>query len=315
MFAKNSPEAHFDFERWVQHRSTSRYGRLLLGTLIGSTSRRIFPTIVVLLTFTTAIYLYNVLAVSPDGPVFLPELQLPIAPFEISSPILGLLLVFRTDKSYDRFNQGSELSWDITASMRTSIRRLAAFTGTDAHAPAERAAARDLIDAHCMLHGWIMSSYLRAPRATPEHEPSQIVRVALDADGGAADGSADAELDEILAGAAAQQTPHLALAALSLGVSRRLRTLTDQERIALEDSVAAVTADLAKCEKLLRTPSACRARGAHARAPHPRPRDGDVPTGGLRISPVRSPAGVHTLRGALPLDLALAAAVRAGAHV
>ena len=49
-------------------------------------------------------------------------------------------------------------------------------------------------------------------------------------------------------------TPYLANCAISLGMSQRLPSLTDQERIAVDDELDRITSSLAKCEKLLRTP-------------------------------------------------------------
>lgn len=46
-------------------------------------------------------------AVAPS----LPEFALPLTPFELTAPVLGLLLVFRTNTAYERFNVGSDASW------------------------------------------------------------------------------------------------------------------------------------------------------------------------------------------------------------
>lgn len=249
--------ASFDFERWAVHRSSSRYSRLLLG-FFGSTTRRIFPTIFGLTTFSVLVDYYNQLAKQPIAPgaltdlglISLPELQLPITPFELTAPVLGLLLVFRTDTAYDRFNLGSDVAWEITASLRSVMRRLVSWSGSAACADsAERAAALDLVDASAMLHGRLMGQYLRGGAETQESRCSQaaLLRTAL----GVGDG-ADEELDTMAS--EAELTPYLALAALSLGVSRRLPSLSDQERIALDDGLSTVTCALAKCEKLLRTP-------------------------------------------------------------
>ena len=92
--------------------------------------------------------------------------------------------MFRTDKSYDRFNRGSELSWEITAGLRTVARRLASFTARDAYSPAEREAAIELIDAICLTHAWVMNAHLRpAPPSAPSatERGRDILRVALGA--------------------------------------------------------------------------------------------------------------------------------------
>tara|TARA_B110000046_G_C12612156_1_gene241285 strand:+ start:288 stop:500 length:213 start_codon:yes stop_codon:yes gene_type:complete len=62
MFANEKPGSNFDFDRWKVHRSSGRYARVVLGTLFGSTARRIFPTVALLLAFSCAVDYYNVMA-------------------------------------------------------------------------------------------------------------------------------------------------------------------------------------------------------------------------------------------------------------
>jgi len=272
MFAGEEEEygagTSFDFKRWEMHRSSDRYSRLLVGVLFGSTTRRVFPTVVFLVAFSTLVDLYDYAATPlstfpasldmADSGFVLPQLQLPIIPFELTAPILGLLLVFRTDAAYERFNSGSELSWEITASLRSVMRRLVAWTGRDIISETEREAGHDLIDACCILHGWIMSEYLRGeagekqpsllPQENTESSLVALLHASLDVDTGDAGDAAEINL------MGAQMTPSLAMTAIALGAARRLPSLTDQEHIAIDDGFSETTKALAKCEKLLRTP-------------------------------------------------------------
>ena len=54
----NGTPSTFDFERWTQHRSQTRYYRLLLGILLGVTTRRITPVLIALLAFSSAVCVY-----------------------------------------------------------------------------------------------------------------------------------------------------------------------------------------------------------------------------------------------------------------
>ncbi|KOO23569.1 hypothetical protein Ctob_009805 [Chrysochromulina tobinii] len=342
----------FDFDRWDKHKSETRYGRLLLGVIYGSTTRRILPVVAALVIFSFIVDIYNVQAslADPRVPFVFPELQLPITPFELTAPVLGLLLVFRTDSAYERFNLGSDVAWEITSSCRSALRRMSSWTSQ-----ADAEAALDLMKATTMLHGWIMSSYLRAgarrgevdvpvqnggeqavgwvmdftgedvdftgedvgegaivgaPSSwgtmAPSRQPltsavssaaeelvvvdtfgsaqDSATRPAQDGGFGPAQDSAfgsaqdgafgPAQAEELLRTALgvrsadeasggeelsrlARQprlTPYLAISAISLGMSQRLPSLTDQERIAVDDELDRITCSLAKCEKLLRTP-------------------------------------------------------------
>ena len=49
-------------------------------------------------------------------------------------------------------------------------------------------------------------------------------------------------------------TPYLGLTAIILGATKRLPSLTDQERVGLEDELGDVASNLGQCERLLRQP-------------------------------------------------------------
>ena len=114
-------DGSFDFERWGVHRSAGRYGRLLIGILFGVTTRRIGTTVSLLVIFSGLVDTYTTMARASST---LPEVELPLTPFELTAPVLGLLLVFRTNTAYDRFNAGSDASWDVTCRFRSAIRQV-----------------------------------------------------------------------------------------------------------------------------------------------------------------------------------------------
>lgn len=229
----------FDFDRWAQHRSSSRYYRLLLGVLFGVTTRRIAPVLLSLLGFSAAVCIYAQLCLSNPNLV---TVQLPLTPFELTAPALGLLLVFRSDNAYARFKEGSELSWEISSSLRSAMRRLLAWTAAPHVPEAERRAAEEMVRGCSLLHGWIMTEHLRCgDDACPvPGNHNDLLTAALGAD------TAD--------GLPVAPSPYLGIEALSIGASQRLPSLTDQELIAYDESLAAVTSALGKCESFLRTP-------------------------------------------------------------
>ena len=176
----NSNIDSFDFDRWELHRSPNRYFRLLVGLFGGVTTRRILPTVVFLIVWSAGVDYYNTV----EDRYYLPEIELPLTPFELAGPVLGLLLVFRSNTAFERFNVGSDATWEITSRFRSVIRQLLSFTSTvgsssttpdddtttptgrqhpqRAHySPEERIAAYELVDACFILHGWILCDYLR----------------------------------------------------------------------------------------------------------------------------------------------------------
>jgi len=172
MFSNPKDEQNgFDFERWEQHRSPNRYFRLLLGLIYGSTTRRIAPILLALVLWTSAVDFYN----SNESVYGLPEIELPLTPFELAAPVLGLLLVFRSNTAFERFNVGSDASWEITGRFRSIIRQLLSFTApTERFLPEERAAAYELVDACVVLHGWIMCDYLRSSNSNSENKNTRL---------------------------------------------------------------------------------------------------------------------------------------------
>lgn len=83
----------FDFKRWEMHRSSNRYSRMLIGVLFSSTTRRIAPKTLLFVAFSVVVDFYDFIA-NPVGEypstlsstdIFsLPQLQLPIIPFELT---------------------------------------------------------------------------------------------------------------------------------------------------------------------------------------------------------------------------------------
>mmetsp|Transcript_140930 Transcript_140930/g.270427 ORF Transcript_140930/g.270427 Transcript_140930/m.270427 type:complete len:541 (-) Transcript_140930:63-1685(-) len=244
MFNDETESNSFDFYRWSQYRSPSRYGRLLPGILFGITSRRIALTVALLVLFSCLVGSY-----SEQARIFksLPELELPLTPFELSAPVLGLLLVFRTDAAYERFDRGSDATWELTSGMRSMIRQLALFISGPQMPEPEREAGVELIDACCLLHGWLMQSYLRGDLAAGQ--TTAWMRLTL---GEEAQAQFEARLghDE----KSDSLTATAATSALSLALMRRLPSLDVQERIVIDSQLDGITSSLGTCEKLIRTP-------------------------------------------------------------
>lgn len=163
------------------------------------------------------------------------------------SPPIGTQ-VFRSDNSYSRFKDGSIYLWEITTSIRSYIRRLVGWTGSGRTTPKERVAADQIILACCLLHQWIVNEYLRddGPTHVGIHG-RQVHEDLLCAALGVASSSdiIDAEDDP---------TPYLGLTAIILGATKRLPSLTDQERVGLEDELGDVASNLGQCERILRQP-------------------------------------------------------------
>jgi len=106
--------------------------------------------------FSVIVCLYDNMAANMIG---IPELQLPLTPFELTAPVLGLLLVFRTNAGYDRFTLGSDVSWEITSRLRDMSRLVAAWC--DENDAKQASIAGEIMDELVLYHSWLMATYLR----------------------------------------------------------------------------------------------------------------------------------------------------------
>jgi predicted membrane chloride channel (bestrophin family) len=109
------------------------------------TTRRISGTVSALFVFSAAVDSYAKLAASDPN---LPEFVLPLTPFELTAPVLGLLLVFRTNTAYERFNRGSDASWEVTGRFRSVVRQLVMYSA----APSVPEKEREVIDLPARFH-------------------------------------------------------------------------------------------------------------------------------------------------------------------
>mmetsp|Transcript_13489 Transcript_13489/g.19887 ORF Transcript_13489/g.19887 Transcript_13489/m.19887 type:complete len:503 (-) Transcript_13489:18-1526(-) len=290
-FNEDDDSSSFDFERWESHRSSDRYGRLLSGLFVGVTTKRIRVPILVLALWSAAVDIYN----SIEDLYGFPEVELPLTPFELTAPVLGLLLVFRSNTAYERFNKGSETTWEITGTFKSMIRSLISWTAQPQQfSNEERVAAYELAEACVLLHGWIMTEYLRSSSSSSSSGSSKsstnnqkqkmdskkmqkmFFEKALGISSGAdaTNGKKTPEQEQTngnsssSATAAQQQvqlpssilsfssrlTPSVGATAISLGIATRLPSLDTQETTRLDELLETLISSTSICEQLLRTP-------------------------------------------------------------
>jgi len=255
-------DSSFDFERWELHRSPQRYSRLLFGLFSGVTTRRIFPTVVFLVVWSAMIEFYN----SAENYIGLPDLELPLTPFELAAPVLGLLLVFRSNTAFERFNVGTDAIWEITSRFRSIIRQLLSFSAVPGRFSAEeRQAAYDLVDACVVLHSWILCDYLRSSNIPTsknaekgDAKQSKILQKALQFSVVSYDDTMEMFDDDSSTSAPRRQrltqTPSGLINTVTMGIFSRMPSLDPQESVMVEEQFSQISSSLGTCEKLIRTP-------------------------------------------------------------
>ncbi|KAL0412019.1 UNVERIFIED_CONTAM: hypothetical protein Slati_3791600 [Sesamum latifolium] len=98
----------YDHENWVQHRSSSRHVRHFLSSLSSRVILSLVPPVIVFTSVAVIIASYNSAVSMHWLPEFFPVLRASSLPYQLTAPALALLLVFRTEASYSRFEEGKK---------------------------------------------------------------------------------------------------------------------------------------------------------------------------------------------------------------
>eukprot|EP00899_Mesostigma_viride_P012703 jgi/Mesvir1/21433/Mv20903-RA.1 len=114
----------YDANSWRKHRSTSRYSRNMT-TIIGSRIvRALIPPMLWCGGVAVAIGLYEDALTAGDLPTMLPHLApTTTSPLALSSFVLSLLLVFRTNSSYNRWDEARKMWGLMTNRSRDIVRQ------------------------------------------------------------------------------------------------------------------------------------------------------------------------------------------------
>mmetsp|Transcript_62773 Transcript_62773/g.107781 ORF Transcript_62773/g.107781 Transcript_62773/m.107781 type:complete len:404 (-) Transcript_62773:329-1540(-) len=230
---------------WLKHRSSTRLWKNLRGTFTSGVVRSLIFEVsmvsgIALLIVAVNCVLGGFLDLSnvyhspllPGLGSFM--LQLPALPFTLSSPALGLLLVFRTNSSYQRWLE-ARTSWGrITAHLRNVIRQGATWLDLDVP-PEDRKEVLEKLG----LQAWVFGACLRW-KLVPE-------RAAVAAELRARMGAAKA--DTLLA---ARNPPLRALQDLSLQIVSL--PMDEKRRVEMDKSCIIIGELTEVCERIFTSP-------------------------------------------------------------
>ncbi|XP_021904528.1 UPF0187 protein At3g61320, chloroplastic isoform X1 [Carica papaya] len=100
----------YNHEKWVEHRSSLRHVRHLLSSLSSRVILSLIPPVISFTSVAAIIASYNSAVDMHWLPGFFPVLRASSLPYQLTAPALALLLVFRTEASYSRFEEG-RMAW------------------------------------------------------------------------------------------------------------------------------------------------------------------------------------------------------------
>jgi putative membrane protein len=125
--------SYFGHSDWLNARRDGRYLYNFRTLFSSGVARQLFKEVSIAAYIATFLVVWNALLVvgyddfsgvhhDPLTSSVLPLLKLPSEPFTLSSPALGLLLVFRTNTSYQRWDEGRKAWGQIINNSRTCVR-------------------------------------------------------------------------------------------------------------------------------------------------------------------------------------------------
>ena len=142
----------FGVDDWLKHRSPDRFYKNLKNVGTSGLYRGIIFQMSAVLTVATFVWGWNLFLADGftllngahvDGLFNAPVLKLPLTPFTLASPSLGLLLVFRTNTAYKRWDEARKC-WGLTINNSRNIARMATAWSSEAIEPNEEIRAQKL---------------------------------------------------------------------------------------------------------------------------------------------------------------------------
>eukprot|EP00979_Chaetoceros_neogracilis_P001570 scaffold269_cov245-Chaetoceros_neogracile.AAC.19 len=120
----------FDYDDWVTHRNTEKIVTNLKGMFFSGVIRQLREEVLFVTLASALVVFWNDFLIFPDEFIngfMLPKLILPALPFTLSSPALGLLLVFKTNASYARWSEARTTWSKVVSHTRNMVRMTATF--------------------------------------------------------------------------------------------------------------------------------------------------------------------------------------------
>ncbi|KAL3369052.1 hypothetical protein AABB24_009713 [Solanum stoloniferum] len=116
----------YKHETWVQHRSSLRHLRHLFSSINSRVVLSLIPPVIAFTSFAFVIACYNSAVSLHWLPEFFPILRASPQPYQLTAPALALLLVFRTEASYSRFEAGKKAWTKVIAGTNDFARQVIA---------------------------------------------------------------------------------------------------------------------------------------------------------------------------------------------
>ncbi|KAA8516037.1 hypothetical protein F0562_019216 [Nyssa sinensis] len=129
----------YNHEKWVEHRSSLRHIRHLLSSLSSRVILSLIPPVIAFTSVAVLIAAYNTAVSLHWLPEFFPLLRSSSLPYQLTAPALALLLVFRTEASYSRFEEGRKAWTKVISGTNDFARQVISSVGSSSDALLKKA--------------------------------------------------------------------------------------------------------------------------------------------------------------------------------
>lgn len=109
---------------WARHKSAWRHGRHILTIISSGVIFAVGPPVVCCTLIAVLVAVFNHSVENGRFPPAVPLLHVPSLPFTLTAPVLALLLVFRTNSSYTRFDEARK-AWGSNVNRTRDLARQA----------------------------------------------------------------------------------------------------------------------------------------------------------------------------------------------
>ncbi|CAM6125667.1 unnamed protein product [Calypogeia fissa] len=219
----------FDQAEWAHHRSPLRHGRTILSMMGSKVVTALFPPVSCLALNAFGLAVYNQMTELHWLPSWFPLLHVSSLPFQLLAPALALLLVFRTNASFARFDEARR-AWGSTVTKTRDIARKALTCIVD---PSDAERLNKLLR-HCVAFSFCMKEHMLREGKLKEDLTFLL------------------EEDELTALLKAPEQPTFCLMTMSEIIHDC--NISDTERALMSETITHFFDNLGACERISKTP-------------------------------------------------------------
>ncbi|KAG0579184.1 hypothetical protein KC19_4G079700 [Ceratodon purpureus] len=219
----------YSHDDWLRHRSSTRHYRHFASSFSSRAILSLIPPVGTMTAISLAVAIYNSIVLTGWLPSFIPLLHASSLSYQLTAPALALLLVFRTEASYSRYDEARKTWTKVISSSKDMARQSMAW----AQCPADHQRKKLLLD------------YILAfPVALKCH--------LLNGSDIAAELREILEEDDLALVLRAEHRPNCLIQLITHSV--KSIKFEDGERSALDTNISQFTESISVCERLIRTP-------------------------------------------------------------